>query len=100
MADMDDILKWVKVELIFNRLNLADMGYQIGDIQDTTPLFDEAGLNLDSVDGLELAIGIEQKLGRKIGKLTEAVSKNHFHSPATITNFIYELQRQDAGVPA
>jgi acyl carrier protein len=35
-------------------------------IQDAAPLFGEGGLGLDSIDALELVLGVEQEFGVKI----------------------------------
>jgi acyl carrier protein len=87
------LLKWVKESLIFERLNLADTGLRIEDVGDTTPLFNADGLDLDSVDGLELAVGIEQKFGIKIGPLNEALARNKFANALSIRDYILELQK-------
>ncbi len=91
LRDRNQLIKWVKEELIFKRLNLQDLGLSIDDFDDNTPLFHKSGLDLDSVDGLELAVGIEQKLGLKIGKLTEDTAKNKFSTVRSICDYIFEL---------
>jgi acyl carrier protein len=88
----DDMLMWVKNDLIYQRLKLGDMGFTMNDIHNDVPLFDSEGLDLDSVDGLELAVGIEQKWGVKLGKMDDSMAKDHFQSPNTIANFVLELQ--------
>jgi acyl carrier protein len=89
--DKDELLKWVREELIFKRLNLVDLDLTIDDVGETTKLFDEEGLSLDSVDGLELGVGIEQKFGIKVGQLNENLAKNKFATATTIRDFIIEL---------
>ncbi|NDD66083.1 acyl carrier protein [bacterium] len=91
------LLKWVREDLIFRRLKLSDMGFSIDEIQEDTILFGDVGLSLDSIDGLELAVGIEQQFGLKIGKLTSSIAREKFHSPRTITDFILELQQASVG---
>ena len=86
-----DLLKWVKEELIFKRLNLAELGLTVDDVGDETLLFQKQGLDLDSVDGLELAVGIEQKLGLKVGKLKEDTAKVKFATARSIRDYIIEL---------
>lgn len=91
LSNERELLKWVKEELIFKRLNLADLGLSVNDVGDETLLFQKEGLDLDSVDGLELAVGIEQKLGLKVGKLKEDTAKTKFATARSICDFIREL---------
>ena len=95
-----ELLKWVKEELIFKRLNLADLGLSVNDVGDTTLLFQKEGLDLDSVDRLELAVGIEQKLGLKVGKLKEDTAKTKFATARSISDFIHELHLTKSMTPA
>jgi len=99
LNDKKVLLKWVQEELIFKRLNLADLGLSVDEVGDETLLFQKEGLDLDSVDGLELAVGIEQKLGIKVGKLKEDIAKTKFATARSITDFILELHK-DRSTPA
>lgn len=67
------------------------LGIDISEIGDETSLFSSDGLALDSIDGLELAVGIEQKFGVKIGKMTGEIAKEHFKNPKNIAAFIMSL---------
>ena len=49
--------------LIVDRLKLEITAESIGDDQ---PLFGDEGLGLDSIDALELVLGVEQELGVRI----------------------------------
>ena len=59
---MSDLKQRVK-EMIIQRLKLEDMTPD--QIDDDAPLFGE-GLGLDSIDALELVLGVEQVFGVKI----------------------------------
>ena len=81
---MSDLKLRVK-EMIIERLTLEGMGPD--DIEDGAPLFGE-GLGLDSIDALELVLGIEQVFGVKIED--EAAGLKAFKSVQALTDFIAE----------
>lgn len=84
---MTDLKLRVK-EMIIDRLKLEGMTPdQIGD---QTPLFGE-GLGLDSIDALELVLGIEQVFGVKIED--EASGTKAFRSVEALTTFIAEHRK-------
>jgi acyl carrier protein len=81
---MSDLKLRVK-EMIIERLKLE--GMTPDQIDDTAPLFGE-GLGLDSIDALELVLGIEQVFGVKIED--EAAGMKAFKSLQALTDFIAE----------
>lgn len=62
------------------------------DIGDDTPLFQPGGLALDSIDALELAVGIEKTFGVKTPNAEAA--RAAFVSVDTIAEFIEANQKQ------
>ena len=84
---MDDLKLRVK-EMIIQRLKLEGMAPD--QIEDEAPLFGE-GLGLDSIDALELVLGIEQVFGVKIED--EASGLKAFRSVDALTEFIREHQK-------
>ncbi|MEI8189569.1 MAG: phosphopantetheine-binding protein [candidate division NC10 bacterium] len=56
---MSEIAQRVRT-LLSTRLKLAKT---IDEISDDTPLFDPGGLGLDSIDALELVLGLEKEFG-------------------------------------
>lgn len=62
MTSLDDIKRELK-DLMISELNLA--GKKPSDIDDASPLFG-AGLGLDSLDALQLAMVVEERFGVKI----------------------------------
>ncbi len=81
---MSDLKQRVK-EMIIERLKLE--GMTPAEIDDQAPLFGE-GLGLDSIDALELVLGIEQTFGVKIED--EAAGMKAFKSVQALTDFIAE----------
>ncbi len=56
---MDEIVQRVRT-LLSTRLKLAKA---VDEITDDTPLFGPTGLGLDSIDALELVLGLEKEFG-------------------------------------
>ncbi|MBK8724787.1 MAG: acyl carrier protein [Holophagaceae bacterium] len=83
---MSDLKLRVKT-MIIERLKLE--GMTPDQIDDVAPLFGE-GLGLDSIDALELVLGIEQTFGVKIED--EAAGMKAFKNVDSLTAFIAEHQ--------
>lgn len=83
---MNDLKSQVKT-MIIERLKLE--GMTPDQIDDTAPLFGE-GLGLDSIDALEMVLGIEQTFGVKIED--EAAGLKAFKNVDSLTAFIAEHQ--------
>lgn len=83
---MSDLKLRLKL-MIIERLKLE--GMTPDQIDDAAPLFGE-GLGLDSIDALELVLGIEQTFGVKIED--EAAGLKAFKSVEALAAFIAEQQ--------
>ncbi|MBZ9613151.1 MULTISPECIES: phosphopantetheine-binding protein [Rheinheimera] len=57
----NEILDFVVNSIFLDRLELADDGYSAEDFSEETLILSEQGLGLDSVDVLDLLVGIEKK---------------------------------------
>lgn len=71
--------------MILRRLRIEDL--MPGDIEDDAPLFGE-GLGLDSVDALELVVGLEQEFGVIIADAE--VGRTAFASINALVTFVEE----------
>jgi acyl carrier protein len=79
---MDEIAQRVRA-LLSTRLKL---GGAVAEITDETPLFNPTGLGLDSIDALELVLGLEKEFGVVIEDRVTAVKV--LASIRTIAEFI------------
>jgi len=75
--------------LIVNTLELEDI--EPGSICDDEVLFGE-GLGLDSIDALELGIGLQKEYGIEIDEDDETLPE-HFRSPRTLALFVEANRR-------
>jgi len=87
-ADIKPRLK----EILVDRLKLDRAAESIGDAE---PLFGPEGLGLDSIDALELVIGVEQEFGVRIEN--EEVGTEALASIEKLAAFIGDKR---AGVPS
>jgi len=73
--------------LIIETLFLEDIVPK--DIDANEPLFDK-GLQLDSIDALEIGVALQKKYKLKLAPKGEDL-KEHFYSVQTIANYIKEM---------
>jgi len=86
--DERSILDCIKQDLLLDRLELADMGFTMETIADDALLLDETGLGLDSVDALDLLVGVERTFGFKFGEINKELIENTCRSLADLTRHI------------
>ncbi len=88
----EELITEVK-KLIVERLKLEEI--TAADIITDAPLFGE-GLGLDSIDALELVIGLEKEYGVSIPDAE--VGKKVFQSVRTIAQYIVDNHRKEVAV--
>jgi acyl carrier protein len=88
----EELITEVK-KLIIERLRLEEI--TAADIITDAPLFGE-GLGLDSIDALELVIGLEKEYGVSIPDAE--VGKKVFQSVRTIAQYIVDNHRKEVAV--
>ena len=83
---MTDLIKEIKC-LIIETLYLEDITPE--EIEDNAPLFVE-GLELDSIDALEIGVALQKKYKIKLNPKGEDLKK-HFYSVQSIADYIKKM---------
>ena len=86
---MDELENEIKA-LIIEALDLEDV--RVEDIDSQAALFGE-GLNLDSIDALELGLALKNKYNVRLDGDSE-VSRKHFYSVASLALFVDAQRKQ------
>ncbi|SVD08075.1 uncharacterized protein METZ01_LOCUS360929, partial [marine metagenome] len=89
-VEMKELIKEIKC-LIIETLYLEDINPD--EIEDNAPLFVE-GLELDSIDALEIGVALQKKYQIKLNPKDEDLKK-HFYSVQTIANYIKEMLSEE-----
>jgi acyl carrier protein len=90
MAEVNGELIEKLKQLIITRLKLADMTPEM--IETDAPLFGE-GLGLDSIDALELVLGLEKEFGVIIPDAE--VGRKVFQSVRTMAQYVVDQKKVD-----
>lgn len=90
MINKIEILNYIKEKIIFEDLDLSEWGHELLDIKDDIPLLSEEGLALDSVDVLDIFVGIQKEYKIDLGEITKELMEKHCQSPMTLTELVIE----------
>lgn len=74
--------------LLLVRLELEDTGLTAEQINLDCLLLDESGLGLDSVEALDLLIGVEKSFGLQIKNIDKTFIESTCHSVRSLTQFV------------
>lgn len=87
MYTQREVIERIK-DLLLVRLELADTGLTADEITDDHLLLDEAGLGLDSVEALDLLVGIEKTYGFQIKEINKTLIETACRSVGALADFV------------
>ena len=94
----DFILQFIRKDLLIERLDLGGNGVELSDIEEDTALLGE-GLSIDSVDALDLLVGIEKKFGLEFPDIGPDFVEASCKSVRTLTDLVVDsLAKKAAAV--
>lgn len=83
----EEIIHFIKQDLLLERLDLANAGTTLEDIKDDTPLLHE-GLAIDSVDALDLLVEVEKTFGLKLPEMGRTFIENTCKNVQCLADYI------------
>jgi len=83
-----DVVNFIKQDLLLDQLDLKGTGLTLVDIKDETPLA-EGGLAIDSVDMLDLLVGVEREYALHLPDLTSAFVQQTCHTVDSLASFVH-----------
>ena len=72
-----EVADHIRLKVIYEGLELEDIGIDLADVTDDVRLFDEDGLNLDSIDALEILAGVQREFGLSFPSVDQAFMDEH-----------------------
>lgn len=85
---LDDIAQVIREKILIGDLELEEMGFSIENLGDDVALMEDSGIALDSVDVLELVVGIQKYFGVEIKDVNADILQEHFRTIGTLSAFV------------
>ena len=91
-----DIANHIRHKVVYEGLELEEIGIDLADITDDVPLFDEEGLDLDSIDALEILAGVQREFGLSLPNVDQAFIEEHCATVGRLARMVVDMSR-DSG---
>ena len=92
-----EVADHIRRKVIYEGLELEELGIDLADITDDVRLFDEDGLNLDSIDALEILAGVQREFGLSLPDADQAFIDEHCATVGRLASMVADMSR-GAGV--
>lgn len=87
----------IRTRIIHEGLELEEIGIELADITDDVPLFDEDGLNLDSIDALEVLAGVQREFGLSFPDVDQAFMAEHCSTVGRLAGLVESMSADRTG---
>ena len=88
-----EVADHIRRKVIYQGLELEELGIDLADITDDVRLFDEDGLNLDSIDALEILAGVQREFGLSLPDADQAFIDEHCATVARLASMVTDMSR-------
>lgn len=86
-----EIADRIRTKVIYEGLELNEVGIELADVGDDVHLFDEDGLNLDSIDALEILAGVQREFGLSLSNVDQAFMEEHCATVGRLARMVEDL---------
>ena len=86
----------IRRKVIYEGLELEEIGIDLADVTDDVRLFDEDGLNLDSIDALEIVAGVQREFGLSLSNVDQAFIDEHCSTVGRLASMVADRSRDAA----
>ena len=83
----------IRRKVIYEGLELDEIGIDLADVTDDVRLFDEEGLNLDSIDALEIVAGVQREFGLSLPNVDHAFIDEHCSTVGRLASMVADRAR-------
>ena len=83
----------IRRKVIYEGLELEEIGIDLADVTDDVRLFDEDGLNLDSIDALEIIAGVQREFGLSLPNVDQAFIDEHCSTVGRLASMVADRSR-------
>lgn len=84
----------IRRKVIYEGLELEEIGIDLADVTDDVRLFDEDGLNLDSIDALEIVAGVQREFGLSLPNVDQAFIDEHCSTVGRLASMVADRSRE------
>ena len=88
-----EIADHIRRKVIYEGLELEEIGIDLADVTDDVRLFDEDGLNLDSIDALEIVAGVQREFGLSLPNVDQAFIEEHCSTVGRLASMVADRSR-------
>ena len=87
----------IRVRIIHEGLELDEIGIELAEVTDDVPLFDDDGLNLDSIDALEVLAGVQREFGLSFPDVDQAFMAEHCSTVGRLARLVESMSVDRTG---
>jgi len=97
LVSYEQISEHIRIVAIYEGLELEDLGIEIEHITDDVKLFDESGLNLDSVDALDIIASVQRDFNLVFPSVDQEFMVENCATVMLLTKTVERFRKENSG---